>query len=195
MFLAHVPMVGRLLERFGVLCKWRAGMTLELSRLQERPALPPGYEIVTWDPGRMAEVADVDYRAYTGSLDSRLYWQYFSAPRECEKMWREAISGKFGRFDAQRSLLLLHEGRVCGDVMASVRSSRDAFIGNLAVAPEHRGGTGRALLLTCLWRYREAGFQRVSLAVTLENDRAFRLYSGLGFVVSGRFPLVTRPDR
>ena len=34
------------------------------------------------------------------------------------------------------------------------------------------GGTGRALLLTSLWRCREAGYVRASLAVTYENQRA-----------------------
>jgi ribosomal protein S18 acetylase RimI-like enzyme len=186
-------MVSRVLDHFGVLCRWRAGMTLDLDTLQERPTVPAGYELVSWDPRRLGEVAYLDYQAYRGTLDSRLYWQYFSTPAGCELMWREAIAGKFGEFDPERTLLLLHHGRVVGDVMASVRLPQEGFIGNLAIAPEHRGGTGLALLLSCLWRYRDAGFERVSLAVTLENHHAFRLYSRLGFVVSGRFPLITRP--
>jgi ribosomal protein S18 acetylase RimI-like enzyme len=193
MFLLRVPMVNHALERLGVLCRWRAGMTLDLRRLEERPSLPSGYEIVKWDESRLQEVAFLDYLAYRGSLDARLYWQYFSTPEGCERMWREAIGGKFGRFDPERTLLLLREGRVCGDIMVSLRSPVEAFIGNLAVAPEHRGGTGAALLLTCLWSYRDAGLQRVSLAVTMENQPAYRLYTRLGFVVDGQFPLVTRP--
>jgi len=193
MFLLHLPVVARFLERCGMLCRWRAGMTLDLRRLQERPRLPFGYEIREWDPGYLREVACLDYRAYLGSLDARLYWQYFSSPEGCERMWREAIDGKFGRFDRDRTLLLFREGQVCGDVMAAARLPSEGFIGNLAVAPEHRGGTGTALLLTCLWRYRDAGFDRVSLAVTLDNERAYRLYSRLGFVQNGRFPLITRP--
>jgi ribosomal protein S18 acetylase RimI-like enzyme len=192
MLLLRVPMMNRMLERFGVLCRWRAGMTLDLRRLGERPAMPPGYEIVAWDRSRLEEVAYLDYLAYQGSLDARLYWQYFSTPEGCGKMWQEALTGKFGRFDPERTLLLVREGRLCGDVMASIRSPREGFIGNLAVAPQHRGGTGAALLLTCLWRYRDAGFERVSLAVTLENQRAFQLYTRIGFVVSGQFPLITR---
>lgn len=168
-------------------------MTLDLRHLQERPSLPPGYEIAGWSESWLSDLAALDYAAYQGTLDARLYWQYFSAPEGCERMWREAIGGKFGKFDGERTLLLLHRGRVCGDVMASIRNPREAFIGNLAVAPEHRGGTGTALLLSCLWRYREAGFERVSLAVTLDNRRAYRLYTRLGFVMNGRFPLVTRP--
>jgi len=193
MFLLRWPLMNQVLERFGILCRWRAGMSLDLRLLQERPHLPPGYELVSWDAHRLWEVACMDHRAYAGTLDARLYWQYFSTPEGCERMWREAIAGKFGRFDPERTLLLLHQGRICGDIMASIRTPREGFIGNLAVEPQHRGGTGTALLLECLWRYREAGFDRVSLAVTLENERAYHLYSRLGFVVSGQFPLVTRP--
>jgi ribosomal protein S18 acetylase RimI-like enzyme len=190
-----MPLVNQLLERFGVLYRWRAGMLLDLRRLPERQPLPEGYEILRWDPARLGEVAELDYQAYRGTLDARLYWQYFSSASGCEVMWREAIAGKFGRFDTDRTLLLSRAGKLCGDVMASIRSPGEAFIGNLAVTAEDRGGTGRALLLECLWRYREAGFERVSLAVTLDNHRAFRLYTRLGFVVSGKFPLVTRPGR
>jgi ribosomal protein S18 acetylase RimI-like enzyme len=193
MHILHVPFVNRLLERCGVVARWRAGMTLDLSRLTEPAVLPEGYEIVEWDPDRLSEIAWVDHLAYRDTLDARLYWQYFSTPVGCELMWREAIDGKFGRFDAQRTLLLLRDGRVCGDIMASIRNPSEGFVGNLAVVPEHRGGTGRALLLSCLWRFRAAGFDRVSLAVTLDNQQAFRLYSRLGFVMNNRFPLVARP--
>jgi ribosomal protein S18 acetylase RimI-like enzyme len=168
-------------------------MTLDLATLPDPPPLPPEYSLGLWDPSRLPEVARCDWLAYRGSLDARLYWQYFSTQAGCERMWREAIAGKFGRFDPARTLLLFHGGRVCGNVMASTRGPRDAFIGNLAVEPGHRGGTGSALLLECLARYRTAGFERVSLAVTLDNHRALALYSRLGFVISGRFPLLARP--
>jgi ribosomal protein S18 acetylase RimI-like enzyme len=193
MFILTQPLVNRTLERWGVLCRWRAGMTVDLRALQEQPTLPARYELVEWDPARLPEVAQVDYEAYCGTLDSRLYWQYFQSPRGCERMWREAMGGKFGRFDPGRTLLLLHEGRVCGNIMASLRSPREGFIGNLAVLPEHRGGTGKALLLSCLWRFRSAGIERVSLAVTLDNERAYHLYRRLGFNITARFPQVTRP--
>lgn len=194
MFLLRVPKVTELLERWGYLCRWRAGMVLDLRRLQEPPRLPDGYSVLPWDPARLPEVAQTDYLAYRGTLDAQLYWDYLASATGCERMWREAIAGKFGRFDAERSALLLRDGQVCGDVMAAVRSPREAFIGNLAVAPAHQGGTGSALLLHCLWRYKEAGFHRVGLAVTLENERALRLYSRLGFKKNGEFPLVTRPS-
>jgi ribosomal protein S18 acetylase RimI-like enzyme len=193
MFLLATPPASRFLERFGILCRWRAGMTLDLARLPEPPPLPAGYELAAWNAALLPEVARCDWLAYRHTLDAQLYWQYFSTQAGCERMWREAVAGKFGRFDPERTLLLTHQGRVCGDVMASTRGARDAFIGNLAVTPEHRGGTGTALLLQCLARYRAAGYERVSLAVTLDNQRALALYTRLGFVISGRFPLLSRP--
>ncbi len=174
-------------------------MSLELGELRDEAPLPRGYEIRTWEEwsgaGSLMDVAAVDHAAYRDSLDARLYWQYFQTLEGCRRMWDEAILGKFGRFDTQRTMVLVRAGQVCGDVMASIRNPREAFIGNLAVAPEHRGGTGSALLLRCLWAYRAAGFERISLAVTLDNVSAYRLYTRLGFRVTGRFLLFTRPGR
>lgn len=168
-------------------------MGLQLADLAEPVALPPGYRIVGWDPSYLDQIAEVDWRAYRHSIDATLYWRYFRFPRDCRRMWEEALKGKFGFFDAERTRLLLREGRVCGDILCVVRPSGEAFIANLAVVPEHRGGTGRALLLAALWAYREAGFERVTLAVTLANQHAYRLYSAVGFRRLYRFPVATRP--
>lgn len=183
----------RILEPLGVCFRWRAAMGLRLADLREEAALPAGYEIVPWDPARLDEVAEVDWYAYRRTIDATLYWRYFRSPRDCRRMWEEAKRGKFGFFDAERTRLLLHEGKVCGDVLCVVRPSGEGFIGNLAVLPEHRGGTGRALLLSALWEYRRAGFERVSLAVTLANQRAYQLYVATGFRRLYRFPVATRP--
>ena len=58
------------------------------------------------------------------------------------------------------------------------------------VAPEHAGcGVGRALLVACLARCDTiAGLITVSLSVTAENLRAYRLYSSCGFVEYGLEP-------
>lgn len=166
-------------------------MSLNLLKLTERPQLPPGYQVIPWDQSRLAEVVRVDHLSYRDTIDCDLYWPYFASIAGCERMWREAFTGRFGRFDPDRTLLLVRDGAVVGDVMASVRSPVEGFVGNLAVLPEHRGGTGRALLLSCLWRFREASFRKVSLAVTLENRRAHHLYRSLGFQQTSWFPVVT----
>jgi len=168
-------------------------MGLRLADLREAPRLPPGYRIAAWDPAYLDAVAEVDWHAYRRTIDATLYWRYFRTPRDCRRMWEEALRGKFGLFDAERTRLLFHEETLCGDILCVVRPSGEGFIGNLAVLPEHRGGTGRGLLLSALGAYRDAGFERVSLAVTLANQRAYRLYTTLGFRRLYRFPVATRP--
>jgi ribosomal protein S18 acetylase RimI-like enzyme len=165
-----------------------AVLTHHASRLP--PPVPPS-------PRRpVAEVLNrvcrIDQRSYEGTVDAALYGQYFRTSAGARRLWEEALAGRFGRFDGHRSLLLMRDGEPRGQVMACLRTAREGFIGDLAVLPEDRGGTGRALLLDCLWRYRRAGIQTVSLAVTLDNERAFRLYQSLGFIVRYRFPVMSR---
>jgi ribosomal protein S18 acetylase RimI-like enzyme len=188
-----MPMLERVLEPLGVCFRWRAAMVLQLADLAERPSLPAGYAIIPWERARLEEVTAVDWRAYRRTIDSVLYWRYFQSPAGCRRMWDEALRGRFGRFDADRTRLLVREGQVCGDVLCSLRTPDEGFIGNLAVLPEHRGGTGRALLLTALRAYQDAGFDRVSLAVTLANRRAYNLYTALGFRRRYLFPVASRP--
>ena len=191
------PLYGRLLEPFGVMCRWRAAMAIALEGLSERPRFPEGYSVVTWDPIWLDRVGEIDQRSYAGTVDAALYGRYFRTAAGSRQLWHEALRGRFGRFDAERSLLLMRDGEPRGHVMACVRTAREGFIGNLAVLPEDRGGTGRSLLLESLWRFRNAGFPSVSLAVTLDNQRALHLYQSLGFTIRYRFPVVTlsRPSR
>jgi ribosomal protein S18 acetylase RimI-like enzyme len=187
-------LLARLLAPCGVICRWRAAMGLSLDRLTDVPQPPAGYSIIAWDPAWLDHLGEIDCRSYEGTIDAALYGRYFRTARGSRRLWQEALDGRFGRFDPQRTLLLMRDGEPRGHIMASQRTSREGFIGNLAVLPDDRGGTGRALLLECLWRYRRAGFQYVSLAVTLENERALHLYESLGFAVRYRFPVLARPQ-
>ena len=57
--------------------------------------------------------------AYRDTVDGSLYRGYFASPDGCRRMWAESMAGRFGRFDSERSLILLRDGMVCGDVMTS----------------------------------------------------------------------------
>jgi ribosomal protein S18 acetylase RimI-like enzyme len=186
-------MTHALLNDLRFLIRWRAAMMLELAGLVEQPRLPEGYRIGAWQPGVEDAIAEVDFRAYHGTIDGALYWRYFCSRRGCRQMWEEAFQGRFGAFDGTRTRVLYHGERLCGDVLCCVRNRDEGFIANIAVMPEDRGGTGRALLLSALRAYHEAGFRRVSLAVTMANTHAYRLYESLGFRRLYRFPVVARP--
>ncbi len=184
-------LLGRLLEPFGVIYRWRAAMVVALDSLSEPPRWPAGYSVIPWDPAWLERVGEIDRLSYAGTIDAALYRGYFRSAAGSRRLWEEAMRGRFGRFDPERTLLLMRDGEPRGHLMASMRSPREGFIGDLAVLPEHRGGTGRALLLECLWRYRRAGFPWVMLAVTLENERAVRLYRSVGFTMRYKFPVMT----
>jgi ribosomal protein S18 acetylase RimI-like enzyme len=183
-------LLGRLLAPFGVIYRWRAAMALALDSLSEPPRFPAGYSVISWDPVWLGRLGEIDRLSYAGTIDAALYSGYFRSAAGSRRLWEEALRGRFGRFDPERTLLLMRQGEPRGHLMASIRSPREGFIGNLAVLPEDRGGTGRALLLESLWRYRRAGFQWVTLAVTLENERALRLYQSLGFTMRYKFPVM-----
>jgi len=190
MLLLRFPFVTQLLDGWGFVYRIRASMVLDLRSPRPSPSLPPGYAVAAWDAARLAETAAVDHAAYSGTIDARLYAPYFRTTAGCERMWREAIAGKFGRFDAEQTRLLLYHGRVCGNVMISSRGTREAFVGNVSVEPGHQGrGLGKQLLLESLGSLERAGFDRVTLAVTPDNTRAFELYQRLGFRVTSYFPM------
>src|SRR4051812_49191552 len=128
MFLLRVPLLADTLERCGVLCRWRAGMVLDLRLLRDHPRLPPGYEIAAWDQARLKEVAEADYLAYRGSLDALLYWDYFSSPAGCERMWRGAPAGEVRGVHAGRPPLPLPPRPGFGGIMAPPGGTRGGVL-------------------------------------------------------------------
>ena len=66
-------------------------------------------------------------------------------------------------------------------------------LGQVAVHPRAQGkGIGTALVRGALVAAGEAGFERVTLAVTRANEPALRLYERAGFAEAVRFPIFTK---
>ncbi|MFB0557783.1 MAG: GNAT family N-acetyltransferase [Candidatus Bathyarchaeia archaeon] len=64
---------------------------------------------------------------------------------------------------------------------------KEGVVGNVGVAPKHRGkGYGRQIMLFGLRKLEEEGRERASLRVHVDNERAIRLYESLGFSVDNR---------
>jgi ribosomal protein S18 acetylase RimI-like enzyme len=158
---------------------WRVGMELGLGQSSELPRLPSEYRLGPWERARLDELAEVEYRSYLGSEDARCFPDALSTVDRCWNSLSEALKPK--RFDPERSLFLLRGEQLCGHLLAWCLDHRVGFIHDVAILPEHRGGTGRAMLLECLNRYQRAGFRRVGLSVTTANSRALHLYERLGF--------------
>src|SRR5205807_1830591 len=113
-----VPLLTRLLAPWGAICRWRAAMGLSLNSLTEEAKLPEGYEFLSWDPVWLHHLSEIDWRSYAGTIDSALYGRYFHTPEGSRRLWQEAISGRFGCFDPERTLLLMHDSEPHGHVMA-----------------------------------------------------------------------------
>jgi ribosomal protein S18 acetylase RimI-like enzyme len=63
-------------------------------------------------------------------------------------------------------------------------------VADFVISPDFRGqGLGEFLLRYSLMRYKQAGFQQASLAVTALNQPALNLYEKLGFEIDDTFTI------
>ncbi|MEW5848205.1 MAG: GNAT family N-acetyltransferase [Myxococcota bacterium] len=167
----------------------RAFMIRSLHVPLVRSTTPRGYQVKTWDARRIADVARVEFDAYAGTLDQRLFHDSLNSVDACkEHLWQTTMRRGPFVFSPACSLMLLKNGEVCGFTVVSI-ADQSASLDNIAVHPEHRGGTGRALLVASMQRMVKIGLRSVSLTVTTANRRALRLYRDLGFVELARTPM------
>jgi ribosomal protein S18 acetylase RimI-like enzyme len=148
--------------------------------LPETP-LPPGAEVRAVLPSDALALARVHERAYRHHLDRYLALESLDPVRDAELQVREYLSGRFGELLTPGSILVSREGRSVAATIA-VRRPTGALILDVMSEPELQGrGFGRAALVNALRALRERGVPSIVLNVTEGNDRAIRLYTGLGF--------------
>jgi ribosomal protein S18 acetylase RimI-like enzyme len=133
-------------------------------------------------------VSEVIYRSHHGSLDAALNLTY-ATPAHCRGFVETLVlrSG-CGRFDTQASFLVQGRNGPQAVLLASRLSAGNGHICQVSVAPEAQGrGLGSALMNAALRGFRDEGLETASLSVTVENQRAYQLYRGLGFAVRKEF--------
>ncbi len=138
-----------------------------------RPAevvVPAGYTIRTYQPG--------DGAAWCRLINDTIGGEY------TEERFEQELSGAPGLEPAD--VFFAVSGRVvAGTAWARRSGHRPEHIGYVhmvAVAPEHRGrGVGRALVVSVLHRFREAGLASAMLETDDVRLPAIRLYLALGF--------------
>ncbi len=141
----------------------REELLLLLHDLRRLPDRPPGRVRRAWPLDRRAVLA-IDHAAF-------------------EPFWRLDASGLADTLAATPStrFRVATDGGVSGYAITG-RSGSRGFLQRLAVAPEHEGrGLGRALGVDGLTWLRRRGATDVVVNTQLANDRALRLYTGLGF--------------
>ena len=137
-----------------------------LARLPE-VAVPAGYAIRTHQPA--------DGAAWCRLINDAIGGEY------TEERFEQEISGAPGLEPADLFFAVSGEV-VVGTAWARHRPGRVGYVHMVAVAPEHRGrGVGRALVVSVLHRFREAGVASAMLETDDVRLPAIRLYLALGF--------------
>ena len=157
---------------------WRVGMSFDLRQPLPATDLPSGYHFAPFSAERLQVLSMIEHEAFRGSVDAEAFRSGLDCPTACLRSWRRCLASP--AFDPERTVLLAQGDAICGFVAAQSSPQYRGLIRSLAVRPQHRGGTGRALLAECLRRYAEAGFTEVELCVSAPNP-ALRLYESAGF--------------
>jgi ribosomal protein S18 acetylase RimI-like enzyme len=132
--------------------------------------------------------ANIVHQSHRGSLDAVLNLTY-AAPSLCRGFVETLVlRGGCGRFCAEASFMAIGPEGPLGVVLSSHLSPANGHICQVSVLPHAQaGGVGTALILAALAAFRREGLTSASLSVTVDNQRAFRLYSRLGFSLHKAF--------
>lgn len=158
----------------------RAEMRLPAAvTIAERP-IELGLAFRTLSPADEASVAQLLQRVYHGELEQALFTSTGSEPEDARVLVHDIFHGGVGRWLAGASFGAEHDGELVGCTLAN------EFVGGLisevGVDPAfRRRGLGRAMLARTTRQLRKAGFVEPRLLVTMWNERAVRLYRGVGF--------------
>lgn len=151
-------------------------------RLRERPTtarLPIGFAWLPWNDVWLYPHAQTKVRAFDGEIDLRI----FPALRDIDGCLglMQAIRRNSG-FCPEATWLIASTDGFAGTIQGIRIRGGVGLIQNVGIVPEARGlGLGKALVRQTLAGFFTAGVRTVRLEVTADNQRAVRLYEGIGF--------------
>jgi len=177
-------------ERAGFSGRARHYMRRDLTEpLPPSPAsLPPGVVLRALRREDLKAAAEIVYRSHVGSVDAALNLTY-STPATCRAFVDTlVVRSGCGRFDPEASRLAEGPWGPIGVLIASRLARTNGHVCQVSVAPEAQcRGLGAALVNAALGAFREQGLASATLSVTVDNQRAHRLYELLGFRVLRAF--------
>lgn len=191
---------GRLQGAPGVTLLAREAMERAITETDSEPVepRPPGIRLTPIHAVPRELLAELDYRAFDGTVDANLIG---TERAEYRRMIDELIDGRLGRFLGEGSTALVREetGELVAALLTSEQTPQLAVYLDVMVAPKHRrAGLGRFLVrwgFRALWAL---GYPKVRLWVTESNEAARALYRSTGFRPVGtaliyRFSRRTKP--
>jgi ribosomal protein S18 acetylase RimI-like enzyme len=136
----------------------------------------------------MPAAAQIIHRSHQGSLDAALNLTY-STPALCRGFVETlTLRAGCGRFDPEASFVAEGSRGPIGVLLASHLSRTNGHVCQVSVLPEEQArGLGNVLVCSALSAFRRQGLATVSLSVTVDNRRAYCLYTRLGFRLRKRF--------
>ena len=136
----------------------------------------------------LGAAAQIIHRSHQGSLDAALNLTY-ATPALCRSFVETLVlRAGCGRFDPEASLVAEGSNGLVGVLLASQLSTTNGHICQVSVLRDEQSrGLGTVLVTSALAGFRRQGLTSASLSVTLENERAYRLYRTLGFRLRKEF--------
>lgn len=164
----------RIIERF----KMERDLVAEDAR--DPPGIPPGLQLVPIREVTVEAIADLDRRAFLGTVDELLVGPDAANYQE---VLLALLNGRLGRFvdEASTALLAPEPPRLVGALLTGEESPRRAIFLDFMVDPsDRRHGYGRFLFRWGLRALRALGYSSVRLWVTSSNIPARQLYESEG---------------
>ncbi|MGA8274760.1 MAG: GNAT family N-acetyltransferase [Thermoplasmata archaeon] len=148
----------------------------------EAPAGPPqGLERVPARDITLAALADLDWRAFRGSVDDQLVG---GDPEEYSRVLTGLLGNALGLFldAASAALIETDPTRLVGGILTAEVSAHEAVFVDIMVEPDRRRrGYARYLLRWALRALVGLGYEKVRLWVTASNVPAVKFYESEGF--------------
>jgi len=151
----------------------------------KEPALPPSFQLHAWDDSLVEAHAHAKFLSFQNEIDCNVFPCLGNADG-CERLMND-ISSRNGFVPEATWLMtwtdpLTRRSQSMGTVQG-IREQKDvASIQNIGITAQYRGmGLGTAIVKKSLAGFEKVGVRFVTLEVTANNSRAYRLYERLGF--------------
>lgn len=177
----HIPIRDEL-QTLGFTTAEELEMAVSLSDCKISSAtLDPPYSLDFYSPSYKQDMITIKYEGNKGDTGNPLV-QGVKSRKETEQEVERILSGTFGAFLPQASLMLLHENEPVGCSTCIKRSDGIAIVTNITILPAYRNlGLGKGLMRESLYRLQQLGVSRVQLSVVGSNEAAMNIYTELGF--------------
>jgi ribosomal protein S18 acetylase RimI-like enzyme len=177
-------------ERAGLQTAWRAFLRVELAGAHTAVQPPALVELEPWQERHVHEAAAIMQAAYQTTVDVQLNMLYRTVEGCRSILDNLQQQGGCGPLVADAAVFARHRGQGIGFVVVTEIAPRQGHLAQVAVLPAYqRRGVGHMLVHHCLTQLAARRFDTLSLIVSRENQRAFRLYQAMGLQEILTFPV------